>query len=44
VALIVLLAAGQLIPGELDEMLLLLAIGWVKRRMDAGKARENTSP
>jgi hypothetical protein len=42
VALIVLLAAGQLIPGELDEMLLLLAIGWVKRRMDAGKARENS--
>jgi hypothetical protein len=44
IALILLLAAGQLIPGELDEVLLLLAIGYVKRRMDARKARENTSP
>jgi len=35
VALIVLLAAGQLIPGEADELVLLLLIGYVKRRMDA---------
>ena len=39
ILLIALLAAGQLIPGELDELLLLLAIGWVKRRLDQRQAR-----
>jgi hypothetical protein len=38
VLLIAVLVAGQLIPGELDEVLLLLAIGWVKRRLDQRKA------
>ena len=37
VALLVLLAAGQLIPGELDEWVALLVIGYVKRRVDARK-------
>ena len=39
ILLIALLAAGQLIPGELDELLLLLAIGWVKRRLDQRQAQ-----
>ena len=34
VLLIAILAAGQLIPGEVDEVLMLAAIGWVKRRLD----------
>jgi hypothetical protein len=33
--LIVLLACGQFCPGELDEILILAAIGWVRRRLDA---------
>jgi hypothetical protein len=42
VALVLLLIAGQAIPGELDELLLILAIGWVKRRLDAKNAAGNT--
>ena len=37
VALVLLLIAGQLVPGELDELLLIFLIGYVKRRMDARK-------
>lgn len=41
VLLLVLLAAGQLIPGELDEYLFLLLIGLIKRRVDSRRVQSS---